>query len=312
MLLYYTTCAEPNNTQPSNITQAPNDTNIATTPNETQVSKDNPNLATMANDIQHSNKIQWFPICQQYPTKSDLPTIPKITNLPTTSNDIQPSNNTQPFFNTQPSKETQQYPVIVNLPTMPNLPMVMPANFCLLGPFWLLIFLTGKYHFGKLKMLCLLLREYSSHSQWKRMQSASTLRCTVIIKSRQTNILSRKWCVYWQTLNERLTADSANMKGFRCTNRMAALSYLIRTPETIWHDGKKNWTLKWTETYGWMSGWRQRHGAVGEKNSGTSTQLALVPVAVEALRSFCPHIQTLGFTATVTFTPKTLVTSELV
>lgn len=54
-----------------------------------------------------------------------------------------------------------------------------------------------------------------------------------------------------------------------------------------------------------MSGWGQRQGAtsVGEKKSGTSTQPVHIPVAEEDLGSFCPHIQTLGFTTTVTFMP---------
>lgn len=83
MLLYYTTCEEPNDIQP------PNNTNFATMPNETQASK----------DTQLCNNTQRFPTFQEHPTISNLPTIP---------NDSLP-------FNTHRYLTFQQYPTISNL-----------------------------------------------------------------------------------------------------------------------------------------------------------------------------------------------------
>lgn len=40
----------------------------------------------------------------------------------------------------------------------------------------------------------------------------------------------------------------------------------------------------------------------GQKKSGTNTKPVLVPVAGKDLGSNCTHIQSLGFTTTVTFT----------
>lgn len=80
MLLYYTTCAEPNNTKPSN----------------------NTNIATILNDSLPSNNTQQYPTFQQYQTISNpsndtqqmIPNPPLITNdTPMTRSNTQPSNN---------------------------------------------------------------------------------------------------------------------------------------------------------------------------------------------------------------------------